>query len=406
MQIACIVVSTLVLAVVATQDLSQVRLCAEHHNDCHGCMQVPGCGYCGVFNSEGWCIPGNSAGSQIAQYGYDECPSLYWKFGAAGSCDAVIRAVVPREVKSDKITWGTFSVNPNQASANALYDALLFVVSTEPDNKNQTHAGFAVLYGQGHAGQNISQWQFHGVGFISLLEYHNSDSSAFKCSSVSATGPSNCDDFVNVKKTTDLLQWQPLSSTETPYGSVAGGWLFTASATTTDNVFTVKCVTSNVPFVYENANFSPYEMKCDVDISNYVYADSQAQLALATLVASASAEVNPNGQADSLLLGSLGFFDWSPTAAIVAPTAGTATVVRTNVLLKDEQTEWDPSAQVFVTLFSFTNAQGARSLSWDPQIGVNAASQYDVNTNSNGSSAGAVVALCVAVLFSCLVLLL
>mmetsp|Transcript_5602 Transcript_5602/g.7838 ORF Transcript_5602/g.7838 Transcript_5602/m.7838 type:complete len:446 (-) Transcript_5602:29-1366(-) len=66
---------------------TSLNVCLRAGKDCEACTQIPGCGYCGMYDAEGWCVPGNADGSTLTELGADEeCPNALWKFANGSKC--------------------------------------------------------------------------------------------------------------------------------------------------------------------------------------------------------------------------------------------------------------------------------------------------------------------------------
>merc|ERR1712100_747698 len=184
---------------------------------------------------------------------------------------------------------------------------------------------------------------------------------------------------------------------------------FTGIAETVDGFdgqfkFRMTCTTSNQQFQADGRTFSPYQMKCDIELNQWNYASPNNQLALVAFIASATAREDtsrPQGE-PRLRLGNNGFFQWEVTAD---GTGGSIDVDRNEVLFRDESIDLDPTAPGFVTFFSFLTP-GATAINWDPEIDsdpvASSATPPAQSRTSGASSVGASLALLLVALLGAL----
>lgn len=359
--------------------------CVNHHNNCPSCIAKEGCGFCGVFGGEGWCVPGTSAGSQISQFGFEECPTEFWKFqSGTGGCFDPIRQV-SLNVTEDKIEWVSVAAY-GPTSSQVEIDVVLFVLSKEVDPKDGRRRPL-LFTGFGTGDLQEINYELFAVGFDHIIEYLDESGTGFNCTTITDGDFSECPDIGNIRAfpniTAATLHYSAIN------GTLPGTIIHIGKIVSDDSKFEIECRLSNGDFEYEGLQLNPFEMKCDVKISDWVYVDPADSLALQTFILSAQlVEVPDSGQEPTgvITVGREGggFFRWSK---IVNASSNTYPVVKSDILLTNETFDIDPNADIYTTIFSFL-APGETNLLWDPEVGINVSRNFnfeDPGVSSNSS---------------------
>lgn len=311
-------------------------------------MADSSCGYCGLFEF-GLCAPKEWKPLCVHE-------DAEWRSGDDG-CAFSFRNVTWEKTDS-KIEWKLVDISGTNTS-DATVEAVAFSLGTENDED-------AVLL-VGHANGTIEglSFTFHAIAWDNFIEFNDSDGNGIwdpytepptRIYNMSSSG------------------FRPIEYTNTT--NEDGSVLHKGIIETFDNVFRLICYVSgsNYSLYGGEKTFSPFEMKCDIVLSNYERQVSTDLLAINTFIVSAKASLNISANNTVIKKCRMGngeaFFDWEDYVEINGTTE-TAPVRVSDLQLHDAHFSWDPDTPVYTTIFNFDTLSG--SWVWDPLVGIETA---------------------------------
>jgi len=334
---------------------------------------------------------GNSHGSTESVDDVDQCPTDFWKFGD-DSCNDPIRHIEIKETVNTttgnvtKREWSSVTVTGTQ-NKKATFDALNFFIQIQGDDGNQ-FIGVGVGYANGLVGDELTDVKVFFTVFDNVFEFIDVNKDGLDLPDLQATA-----DWLPLY---DIRDFSQFDYTVDNVPNVVGGLLYTANIQTGDGKVGAVCRIGNTNWDYTVPNsggrtitINPYEMKCDMIISNWVYRTHPSNpsrapsLALQGYVISAefSVSLDPNAQNDNAVQNGevtfgegVGFFRWAKTVQGVNQNSQTIDypVLVTDIELPNTQNPDFPPGTVFKTT-TWTISNGDDTVSsfvWDPVSGI------------------------------------
>lgn len=325
--------------------------CTAHNDDCEHCLINPKCGFCGYFGS-GWCIPGNANGSQI--HPMTECPPQNWKYGDDG-CVEHVRDVSWNKTDT-KIEWKLITVSGKNFT-DATVEAVIFSMALE----NNEDVVLAIGHGKGNA-DNL-EFTFHAIAWDNFIEFEDKNHDGM------------WDPWTEWPRHIYNISQNGMKPIQYSNATENNVTLHRGSIETEDGIYKLICHVSNAEYVLREGGkiFSPFEMKCDIALHNYVRQNEDDLLAINTFIVSANAVFNASGNS-TLKKCQMGngeaFFDWEEFVEL-EDSNETAPIKVSDLKLEGAHFEWDPDTPVFTTIFTFLTSSG--SWVWDPLVGIQTA---------------------------------
>jgi len=400
---------------------SDVQTCAgtdnQNNQDCAACVATSGCGFCGV-QGQGYCVPGDASGSQIGDGNY-ECPSDFWKY-STDQCDDPVRIVEVNETKDSdgnviKIQWTSLSLNglPEERkrqidTSRVTFDLVAFWIQREDDN-GTAQFGIGVGYASGLLSDTNLNVQLFAAVFDNFIEF------------VDSTGGPGLQ-IADIEADPEAYFYPLGNYSEFDYTVFQNGSqdIYTATAGSEDGKYSFVCQLSNTDFDYSNGDYtvtlSPYEMKCDLNVYEWVYRNHSVAvdgltptLAFQGYVASGSYTVGfQGGNASNTAIEfgeQVGFFEWAPnvtgSSSSTPDVYNDYDVVVTQIDLGTSP-NLPPGTDVITTIFTVdNNGDNVNNMYWDPNIGVDPVNGLCSNNlcSQNGQSSDASVIVMTAWLF-------
>ena len=217
---------------------------------------------------------------------------------------------------------------------------------------------------------------FYGIAYDNLIEYVY-DANGFTCSTIDGSA-SDCEDIARLVRVFPLENFTTPIDYRTEAGPLAGQLINVVRMTTIDDVFSAECRFSDRDFTYQGRTVGPFEMKCDITVTNYPYQATGNSIAINTFVLAGEffTDFESDPEAGEFEFGrgiGAGFYVFNNT---ITPSNDTsvnlASVVSQDVVLANAVFDFQPEATVRTTIFSFLTPD-ANNFLWDPTVGVNAA---------------------------------
>lgn len=309
------------------------------------------CGFCGFFGA-GLCLPGSINGSDLGTINEEaeECEAQYWHYGLGGDvCNDNFRKI---ETKNSGQKVEFLSIAITQAAGagrleNLTVEAIGFIVSAENE------PGMLIAYGTGpfvvdEANSDYFTsitYDIYAIVFANVIEYEDANckflvtqlfvlqkdivNEFFKFTlgqiadglNITLNGQWNqADDTVRtvLSLKDDFGGFGDITVTADDRGNefvVHTGTMVTQNP---DNKFTIECTAGTGDFTWETIAVSPYEMKCDIRMEDWIYSAfcNNCSLALNSFIVAGQflhdSRDGPNGTVveGSFSIGSNAFFKW------------------------------------------------------------------------------------------------